>query len=394
MNQHERMVSVAHENKSVGVRIKLLRTAAGMSQPQLALAIEHAARRRQATTRRRIALPDRGTLKTQISFWENGRRMPSDFYRPLLADALGVPESELFGDRPAAPPLDETAEELRHRIAAAGAVDAGTVELLNAQTNQLRLMDRRLGGREVLGQLRSHVETVQGLLTHAVLPGQRRPLAAILADAATLAGWQAVDTGATTEAWRHYETAKAAAREAESPVLLAHAMGEQAYALLDLGRPNDALGLVRAAQALGGPPLPPLLACWLAAAAAELCAAGSDAEGCRHALDLAGRSLPTDCTDPELPYLLLTPAHLTRWRGSALSRLGDADAIDHLYAALDAMGASSTLRAEAGLRVDLVAALTASGNRDQAATEAQAARELATRAGSARLRRRLDQLAA
>lgn len=387
-------MGVAHETKSAGVRIKLLRTAAGMSQPQLALAIEQAARRRQATTRRRIALPDRGTLKTQISFWENGRRMPSDFYRPLLADALGVPESELFGDRPAAPPLDETAEELRHRIAAAGAVDAGTVELLDAQTHQLRLMDRRLGGREVLGQLRSHVESVQGLLTHAVLPGQRRPLAAILADAATLAGWQAADTGAATEAWRHYETAKAAAREAESPVLLAHAMGEQAYALLDLGRPTDALDLVRAAQALGGPPLPPLLACWLTAAAAELCATSGNAEACHRALDLAERTLPSDCADPELPFLLLAPAHLTRWRGSALSRLGDADAMTDLYSALDGMGTTSTLRAEAGLRVDLVVAFAARGDHAQAAAEAVVARELATRAGSARLRRRLDQLAA
>jgi hypothetical protein len=268
------------------------------------------------------------------------------------------------------------------------------VELLNGQTHQLRLMDRRLGGREVLGQLRSHVETVRGLLTHALLPNQRAPLAAVLADAATLAGWQALDTGAPSEAWQHYETAKAAAREAGSPALLAHAMGEQAYALLDLGRSTDGLDLVRAAQTLDGASALPLLDCWLTAAAAELFAASEDADGCRQALDVADRILPRDCADPELPYLLLTPAHLARWRGSALSRLGDADSIPHLYAALDGMGATSTLRAEAGLRVDLVAALTASGNHDQAAIEAAAARELAHRAGSVRLRRRLDHLAA
>jgi len=389
------MVSATHDPNAIGTRIKLYRTAAGMSQVQLAIAIERAARRASEVTHRNVGVPGRASLKTEISQWENGHRVPGDFHRRLLAAALNVPQAELFGT-PAmtVTPLDEAAEELRFRILAAGAIDAATVDLLNGQTHQLRLMDRQLGGREVLGQLRSHVETVQGLLSHAVLPTQRAPLAAILADAAALAGWQALDTGAPVEAWQHHETAKAAAREAGSPTHLAHAMGQQAYALLDLGRPKDALALVHAAQRLDGGPIPPLLECWLMAAAAELSAACGDADGCHRALELADLTLPPDCADPELPYLLLAPAHLARWRGSALSRLGDPDAIAHLYAALDGMGTSTTLRAEAGLRVDLVAALSASGALDQAHTEAAAARELAHRAGSVRLRRRLDHLAA
>lgn len=388
-------MGVPHDTKTTGERIKHGRLAAGMSQTHFAVAIEQAARRASAASRRKVTVSERGSLKTQISFWENGHREPGDFYRPLLADALGISAADLFGPppTPSTAPLDEEADELRHRILAAGAVDASTVELLDAQTHQLRLMDRRLGGREVFGQLRSHVKTAQGLLAHAVLQAQRAPLAAVLADAATLAGWQALDTGAPSEAWRYYETAKAAAHEAESPALLAHAMGEQPYALLDLGRSSDALALIHAARRAGGAALPPLLACWLAAATAELSAADSDADDCRRSLDLAHRTLPADCADPNLPYLLLTPAHLDRWRGSALARLGDADATTHLYAALDGMGVLSTLRAEAGLRVDLVVALTAAGDRGQAATEALAARELATRAGSTRLRRRLDQLA-
>jgi transcriptional regulator with XRE-family HTH domain len=359
------------------MRIKHHRTAAGMSQTQLAVAIERAARRRSAVARQKITVPSRDTLKTQISFWENGHREPAAFYQLLLSDALNVPDSDLF-DRSPAPvnPVDEASAELQLRLLTAAAVDPTTVELLNSQTHQLRLIDRRLGGREVLGQLRNHIGTVEGLLTHAVLPNQRRPLAAVLADAAALAGWQALDTGIPAEAWKHCETAKSAAREAESPALLAHAMGEQAYALLDLGRPDDALALVRAAQGLSAF-LPPLLICWLAAAAAELCAANRYADECYRVLDLADRLLPGDCADPELPYLLLTPAHLARWRGSALARLGNPGAISHLYAALGGMGVTSTLRAEAGIRVDLVAALITSGNHDQATAEALAARQLA-----------------
>src|SRR5689334_11647347 len=135
------MVSVTHDPNAIGTRIKLYRTAAGMSQVQLAVAIERAARRASEVTRRSVAVPGRASLKTEISQWENGHRFPGDFYRRLLAAALNVPESELFG-APAVTvtPLDEAAEELRFRILAAGAIDATTVELLNGQTHQLRLM--------------------------------------------------------------------------------------------------------------------------------------------------------------------------------------------------------------------------------------------------------------
>jgi len=42
-------------------------------------------------------------------------------------------------------------------------------------------------------------------------------------------------------AWAHFERATAAAREAGDACLLAFAAGEQAYVLLDLHRPAEAL---------------------------------------------------------------------------------------------------------------------------------------------------------
>ena len=48
-------------------------------------------------------------------------------------------------------------------------------------------------------------------------------------------------------AWAHFERATNAAREAADPCLLAFAAGEQAYVLLDLHRPAEALAMVRAA---------------------------------------------------------------------------------------------------------------------------------------------------
>jgi hypothetical protein len=70
----------------------------------------------------------------------------------------------------------------------------------------------------------------------AVLTSARRPMAGALADAASLAGWQALDTGDPDEAWSLHRTAQHAAREAEDYPAMAHAMAQQAYVLLDVAR--------------------------------------------------------------------------------------------------------------------------------------------------------------
>jgi transcriptional regulator with XRE-family HTH domain len=50
--------------------------------------------RRHATA----ALPKTESLSTQISRWVNNHQQPDDFYRELLAQALGRPRAELFSD--------------------------------------------------------------------------------------------------------------------------------------------------------------------------------------------------------------------------------------------------------------------------------------------------------
>jgi hypothetical protein len=72
-----------------------------------------------------------------------------------------------------------------------------------------------------------------------------------------------------TQAWQHFEVAKAAAREAEDAAVLAWAGGEQAYVLLDLGRHRDAQHLVRHQRDRFERKVPPVLGSWLAAAEAE-----------------------------------------------------------------------------------------------------------------------------
>src|SRR5262249_4323818 len=148
-----------------------------------------------------------------------------------------------------------------------------------------------------------------------------------------LAGWQALDVGTSRESWEHFERAKAAAREAEDPSLLAFATAEQAYVLLDLGDTGQAKELVQHARQESAGIVPVLIETWLAAARAEMATASGDANAARIDLDRAADLLPAEADDP-LPYLVLNETHLARWRGNCLARLGDEHAIDQLHTGL------------------------------------------------------------
>ncbi|WP_432492690.1 hypothetical protein [Kineococcus auxinigenes] len=320
--------------------------------------------------------------------------VPDEVYRRLLREVFGLTEEELglveqsFSRVGVEGPTDELAA----RLAQSTTVDAALVTLVRQQTDTVRLLDRRLGAPALLEQMRAHIATLQGLVTHAVLDSTRRPIAAVLADAATLAGWQALDVGATAQAWGHFEVAKAAAREAGDAALLTHAKEEQAYALLDVQRPADGVALLQEARDEGARALPARMVSWLWAAEAELLAAADDEMAFRRALDTAARLLPSHNHDPELPYLSLDDCHLARWRGHSLARLGDREAIDHLSGALAQHDAQFT-RARGSLLIDLAKALTVSGERGQAQVHIDAARQLVAQTGSVRQRRRLRELA-
>ncbi len=371
-------------------RLRAARLARGWSQTRLLHEIER--RGQQAG----VPVMRKASLRTAVSRWENGHVVPDELNRRLLREVYGLTDDELGlnQDAAAAGQTDEPAEELRQRFAASTVVDPELVTLLRRQTDDYRRLDRRLGAPVLLEQMRAHLSTLQQLLSHAVLESTRRPVTGVLADAAALAGWQALDVGAVQQAWAHFETAKSAAREASDPALLAHVKVEQCYALLDLGRPSDAVALVQEARAEGGSALPPLLTTWLHAAEAEAAAACGDETRCRRALEAASATLPGDeAQAAEMPYITLDQCHLARWRGHSLARLGDAVAIGDLQRALSAMEPEFT-RARGSLEVDLAQAFAAAGEREAARAHAAMAQELSARTGSVRQRRRLAQIAA
>lgn len=201
-----------------------------------------------------------------------------------------------------------------------------------------------------------------------------------------------MDAGAAAQAWEHLETAKAAAREAESPPLLGHALAEQAEVLLDIGEPDAAVQAVEHAEDIASADAPPPLRAWLAARRAAALASADDAPGARDAL--ADTDVRLDLHYPALGYLELDVAAPHRWRGHALSVLADPGAVGELQRGLDTGANGGAVREEAAARVDLVAALYAAGRPTEAAEQARLAGALAGRIGSNRLRRRLQALPA
>ncbi|WP_200146707.1 MULTISPECIES: helix-turn-helix domain-containing protein [Streptomyces] len=369
--------------------LRSVRNARGWSQDRLVYEM------RRFAEQRLLDIASAASLKTYISEWENGRRSITDRYATILRPLLGVTDAELRGAAESQEPQADGYADLLSRIDAASSLSESVVPSFLAQTELLRTMDRQMGATGLVDQMNGHLAAMEDALTFAVLPGARRPIATALAGASTLAAWQALDAGAVDRAWRRYELAKKAAQDAESPLYLAHAMGEQAYVLADAGRPQLAVELVRDAQRTQPERQSPRLRAWLAAAEAELCAAaGPDMESpARSALERATALLPDDgeTRDADMLSIFLNTGHLARWRGNVLAKLGDASAMEELYASL-ASADASFVRANSGLHCDLTQAHLARGELEDARSHLQQARLLANRTGSVRFRRRVEML--
>ncbi|MGW1332898.1 XRE family transcriptional regulator [Streptomyces rubiginosohelvolus] len=371
----------------MGAELRSARTARGWSQERLVREIETYARRNVTD------VASTASLRVYVSEWENGKRTLSDRYAAILRQLLGVTDAELRDSASTQVASTDGYEELLSRIDAAGSIAESMVRTFDAQTELLRTMDRQMGAAGLVDQMTGHLGALEDALNFAVLPAARRPVALALAGASTLAAWQAIDSGAVERAWRHYELAKRAARDAEAPMHLAHAMGEQAYVLCEAGRPRLGLDLVRDAQRTVGRAGSARLQAWLYATEAEMCAHAGMPDDCHRALEAALSRIPpgTEERDPDLQSIFLNGVHLARWQGNVLALLGDGDAVTSLYGALEKMD-PTFVRARAGMHADLAQAHLTRAEYDDAQTHLRQARLLASRTGSVRQRRRVDTL--
>ncbi|MEJ1105452.1 MULTISPECIES: hypothetical protein [unclassified Kribbella] len=331
--------------------------------------------------------PTGASLKRMFAYWENGERAVGvETYRRALAAIYRAPY-EVLGFVPD----DETGRVAALREADSSPdIDGELVGLFESQTQNLRLLDRRLGTTALIQQTELHVRQMQEVLDRAV-GGHRAELAAALAAAAGLAGWQALDQGEVQRAWRLHETARTAARESGNAAVLAHVTAQSAYVLLDAHQNHLALNLIQSARRELGTKAPDLLLSWLAAAEAEAAAATGDRAHTERQLDWAQARLDGDGA-AELPFLMLDDGHLARWRGHCLARLGRREAIQDLTAAL--ANAGDSVRAATGLYVDLAHAHHVAGQTSEAEAHLRRATHMADQFGSRRQQNRLRALRA
>jgi transcriptional regulator with XRE-family HTH domain len=370
------------EKMMVATRLQAVRKQLGYSADEVNRML------RQRASALGLSVMSAASLKTKLSRWENGHESVSPPYWRLFRDIYGRTNEELGFPLE---PEDSEAEELRSRLAVARTVDAETVEIFRRQVDQARHVDRRFGGITLLDQLRSNVKQVEGMLVYSTADEQRAALAGVLTEASTLAGWEALDRNAIRQAWDHYERAKSAAREAGSVPLLAHATAEQAFVLIDIEETAAAVNQLAHARQLADGIAPSLLRSWLAAAHGEGLAAAGNRDEALHAFDAADVLLPIDPVDAALPFIFLGGSHLDRWRGNALSKLGEQEAIDQLSRALPGVP-PAFVRAKTGLLADLAFAYAVAGDRDAALDHARQARRLASQIKSDRQLRRLGGL--
>ncbi|MEV5840297.1 hypothetical protein [Nocardia sp. NPDC052112] len=171
----------------------------------------------------------------------------------LILDRRQISKA-LLGVVIGAPLLEPLEWWLRHGSAitipgcARPGVGVQEVEQLENAARVFRAWDDQHGGglrrKAVVGQL----SEVNELLREAHPPEIRRRLAGTMAQLAETAAMMSWDSGQQTLAQRYYALAVRAAREADDPAFCALALAGMARQLLSLGRPSDALELIRLAQ--------------------------------------------------------------------------------------------------------------------------------------------------
>jgi hypothetical protein len=309
----------------------------------------------------------------------------------LLERIFGVSIDDLLSTPVASKVVADPDRELHLMLSVSQRVDSAVIRLLTEQLNAIRRLDRQLGAIVAHDEVTTKARQVERLMSYSLSPAVRSQLAGLLSELHTLAGWQALDVGSVSESWQHYERAKSAAAESGNMSFETHSLAEQAFVLLDVGKPSDAADMLAYVRTCADGSCSRLFRAWLAAAHGEALAAMNLQSESLCAFDDAAVLLPADSASDDGPYVVLDPTHLARWRGHALARFGDASAVEVLSSALSRLDPSFT-RAATSLRVDLATALAAAGEQAEANMQARHAVELAGQIGSKRQQRRLRML--
>ncbi|MEW2623165.1 hypothetical protein [Streptomyces sp. NPDC048106] len=139
----------------------------------------------------------------------------------------------------------------------AAPIGSDEVAELERSVEVFRAWDAARGGglqrKAVVGQLNE----VGGMLAYCHPPHLQRRLWGVAANLAVLAGWMSHDVGLEPTAQKYFVIAAHAAREGGDRPRAGEALSRAARQMVHLGRPDDALDLMKLAQSGGGDRLQP-----------------------------------------------------------------------------------------------------------------------------------------
>jgi hypothetical protein len=136
-------------------------------------------------------------------------------------------------------------------------IGSDEIDALEHSVEVFRAWDAARGGglqrKAVVGQLNE----VGGMLAYRHPPHLRRRLWGVAANLAVLAGWMSHDVGLEPTAQKYFLIAAHAAREGDDRPRAGEALSRAARQMVHLGRPDDALALMRLAESGFGEQSPP-----------------------------------------------------------------------------------------------------------------------------------------
>jgi hypothetical protein len=139
----------------------------------------------------------------------------------------------------------------------AAPIGSQEIEELECSVEVFRAWDAARGGglqrKAVVGQLNE----VGGMLAYHHPPHLQRRLWGVAANLAVLAGWMSHDVGLEPTAQKYFVIAAHAAREGGDRPRAGEALSRAARQMVHLGRPDDALDLMKLAQSGSGEDLQP-----------------------------------------------------------------------------------------------------------------------------------------
>lgn len=336
-----------------------------------------------------------GCTKALVQKWESGRNTSCrPNYRRALQEATGTPYGRLgFHDvwreqpRDDRPPTDSAitpgnpSGHFRYALNTPNQASGDAVTLAQSTVARLFDLDQHTPARALLPTVARHLDDIATLLRGTHEETLRQRLIASGGQAAALAGRLAVDQGDTAEAHRYWDSAMAAARDAEDAPLLACIQMYLSQAALHRGDHANAWQLAHSAAAHTQEE--PRTRAWIAVQAAQAAARHGDVGAALAELKLAQdwdlEIGPPPAPDDSAPPWARFIDHAYLWAKAAHvhTRIGDADGA-HLAAvrAIDTLS-GSRVKTRAIILAEAAYAFAYLGGAERAIRHAADALELA-----------------